>query len=44
MKLIGSNFRMDKRKYCFSQKVVKMWDSLPEDITMAIEINSFKKV
>lgn len=43
MKLVGGRFRTDERKYYCTQTMIKMWNSLPEDIVMTNGINSFKK-
>ena len=35
MKLIGGRFMADKRKDCFTQRRVKLWNSLPQDVLLA---------
>lgn len=36
-------FQVRIRKYFFSQQMIKMWSSLPEDIVMATDTESFKR-
>ena len=43
MKLTGSRFRTSKRQYFFTQRAIKMWNSLPEDVLMATGIDSFRR-
>ena len=33
----------DKMKYFFIQCIVKLWNSLPQDIVMAINLDGFKR-
>ena len=35
--------RYDLRKYCFTNRVVPIWNSLPNIVVMADNINLFKK-
>lgn len=43
MKLKGTKFRTDKKKYFFTQQVIKMCSLLPVNIMVATGIDSFKK-
>ena len=42
-KLANDNFRLDVRKYFFSQRIVRRWNSLSEEVISAGSVNTFKK-
>ena len=42
-KLAKDSFRLDIRKYFFSQRIVKRWNSLSEEAISAGSVNTFKK-
>ena len=42
LKLYANSNRLDIRKYFFSQRVVSVWNSLPEDVVVAGTLNKFK--
>jgi len=42
LKLLKTHFKYDLRKYYFSNRVVDIWNSLPNWIVAAKDINSFK--
>ena len=35
-------FRTDKRKYFFTQLTVELWNSLPQDVVMVSNLDTFK--
>ena len=41
-KLYKCHYRKNIRKYFFSQRVVKPWNILPEEVVNTINVNSFK--
>ena len=42
MKLIGGRSRTGKRKYFITQHTVRLWNSLPQDVVMATNLDGFK--
>ena len=42
LKLEKNFSRLNVRKYFFSQRIVSLWNSLPEEVVTAPSINSFK--
>ena len=43
MKLMGSRFKTNKRKFFFPQRVVNLWNFLPEETVKARTIIEFKE-
>jgi len=41
-KLVSQHCRYDLRKYYFTKRVVPVWNSLPNEVVMADNINIFK--
>jgi ribonuclease P/MRP protein subunit RPP40 len=42
LKLYKHSCRLDCRKYCFSHRVVEIWNILPDSAVTCITVNSFK--
>ena len=43
MKLISGRSRTNKRKDFFTERIVKLWNSLPHDVVMATNLDGFKR-
>uniref|UniRef100_A0A3B3SEK0 Reverse transcriptase domain-containing protein n=1 Tax=Paramormyrops kingsleyae TaxID=1676925 RepID=A0A3B3SEK0_9TELE len=41
-KLAGEHFKLDLRKHFFTQRVVRVWNSLPDNVVQAESLGSFK--
>ena len=41
-KIFKRQFRLDIRKYSFSQRVIDTWNNLPESVVESTSINQFK--
>ena len=41
-KLTVMRCRFDLRKYCFTNRIVNMWNSLPDNVILANNVNHFK--
>jgi len=41
-KLTVTRCRFDLRKYCFTNRIVNMWNSLPDNVILADNVNQFK--
>ena len=42
LKLVKNHCRLDVRKNCFTNRVVNVWNSLPDNVVTAKSLNSFK--
>ena len=42
-KLTVIRCRFDSRKYCFTNRIVNMWNSLPDNVILANNVNSLKQ-
>ena len=40
--LVKEQYRLDMRKYSFSQRVINEWNKLPNDCVNASSVNMFK--
>jgi len=40
--LYQSQIRYDTRKYCFSNRIIPLWNSLSENVVSAGTVNNFK--
>lgn len=43
MKLTGIKFRTDKRKHCIAQRIINIWNYLPQDGVMIAQLDGFKR-
>jgi len=43
LKLVNSRCHYDLRKYSFAVRVVNIWNSLPDSVISANNVNTFKK-
>ena len=43
MKLVGGRSRTNKRKDFFTQRIIKLWNSLTQDVVMATNLDDFKR-
>ena len=43
MMLIGGRSRTNKRTDFFTQRIVKLWNSLPQDLEMATNLDGFQR-
>src|SRR6188768_1386409 len=44
LKLNVQRTKYDIRKYCFSVRIVNVWNSLPDEVILAASINTFKNI
>lgn len=44
MKRMGCRFRADRRKYFFTQGVIKLWNLLPEEVVISTGTDSVDRV
>jgi len=43
LKLYKKQCRLNVRKYYFAQRIISLWNSLPNRVVTASSVNSFKK-
>ena len=43
MKLLGARSQTNKRKYFFTQRIIGLWNSMPEEMVTAVSLDSFKR-